>query len=137
MASSSFDFEDKMTTFSLNRSWSIEKINFYRYKPRDNEPLKSPVFYAPEHDLQFTILIYPNGSGQPYDLRKVYLDASVQVKTISGESGEDQTSKNCYWKGGAQIGIDYTIEIWLNNGNQPMTYSKFVKTIFYLQSSAF
>lgn len=135
MASSSYDFEDKMTKFSLKRSWSIENIDFYQYQPRNYEPLKSPVFYAPEHDLQFTILFYPNGSVKPNGLSYNYMDASVQVKTISGESGEDQASKNC-WKDGSLIFINFTVELQINNGNTKI-YSKFVKTIFHLQNSAF
>ncbi len=127
MASSLFAFKDKMTKFSLEGSWSIENIDFYRYAPRRYKPLESPVFYAPEHDLQFTILFYPNGGSRRYDNRdKNFTDTGVLAKSISlSGSTYARYGKSLYWKDNAEIGIDYTIEV------QKIRYTSYYGTIKY------
>lgn len=108
-----------MTTFSLERCWTIENVGFYRAEPRSFEPLKSPVFYAPEHDLQFTMLFYPNGRAWHYDHRSFsgraadvhYTDASLLVSTISGGQREGGAAATRYWKRDALIGVEYTFTL--------------------------
>lgn len=98
-----------MTKFTLKRTWTIEDFAFYRVGPVSiSKPLESPVFYAPEHDLQFKVLFYPNGTKKMESLWKNHTSAFVQVKSISG--GDKTGDQIGHWKEDAVIVIDYSVE---------------------------
>ena len=139
MASPPDTYTTRMTTFSLERCWTIENVGFYRAEPRSFEPLKSPVFYAPEHDLQFTMLFYPNGRALHYDNRSFsgraadvhYTDASLLVGTISGGGGQRGAAAAAtrYWKRDALIGVEYTFTLmkpFLSFFGDRVVYSKWI-----------
>lgn len=119
--SSSFKFTLKVTKFTVKATFVIEDLAYYRVMSNISyEPLESPPFYAPEHDLQFKIFFYPNGTvNVQKPLLNKFTAACVQVKTISGgdggsgsgqgAGGDEVVMKSEFWKEDAVIAVDFLI----------------------------
>lgn len=118
--SSSFKFTLKVTKFTVKATFVIEDLAYYRVMSNISyEPLESPPFYAPEHDLQFKIFFYPNGTvNVQKPLLNKFTAACVQVKTISGgdggggghgAGGDEVVTKSEFWKEDAVVAVDFLI----------------------------
>lgn len=103
------DYTAKMTTFNMEQYWAIENFTLYQLGPNlSYKPLVSKVYYAPEHDLQYQLFLYPNGTNEnPYSMQVLPV-AGLQVKSISGEGNGSSSKKSSYWKEDAMIIIDYS-----------------------------